>query len=125
MVKYKVLCPYCHKSAELVDSKEIYKKSYGMLWICRPCEAYVGTHKNSKRFAPLGTLANRELREWRKRAHLVFDPIWKESKKQNMRTRTYAWLATKLRLPVNKCHIGMFNLDQCQRTVAVCLERCT
>jgi hypothetical protein len=42
-----------------------------MIYLCVPCDAYVGTHKNSKDHKPLGFLANRGLREARKAAHLV------------------------------------------------------
>ena len=37
------ICPYCGKESELIDSTEIYNgKSYGKMYICRPCDAYVG-----------------------------------------------------------------------------------
>lgn len=42
-----VVCPYCGELAELIDSKEIYSRSYGKAWICRTCDAYVGCHKGT------------------------------------------------------------------------------
>ena len=73
-----VTCPYCQKPAVLEDSAVVYRwRSYGMIWRCAPCDAYVGTHKNSRQHAPLGRLANKELREWKKAAHRAFDPVWK------------------------------------------------
>jgi len=71
-------CPYCGKYATWVENKAVYGRNYGksyMIWLCKPCDAYVGCHQNSK--MPLGTLANRELREWRKKAHLAIDDYWK------------------------------------------------
>jgi len=46
-----------------------------MAYYCKEDDAYVGTHKNSRK--SLGTMANKELRERRKKAHRVLDPLWK------------------------------------------------
>lgn len=110
-----VICPYCNKQTEFVDSKLIYGKSYGMIYLCRKCDAYVGTHKNSKK--PLGTPANFELRELRKITHLEFDKIWQE--KYMSRRKAYLWLANKLGLPLEQTHIGMFNINKCNRVLEV------
>lgn len=38
----KVICPYCGRVAKYVDSSVIYYgHSYGMAYLCRPCNAYV------------------------------------------------------------------------------------
>lgn len=71
----KVYCDYCGRETEYVDSKVIYGKSYGKIYLCRNCMAYVGVHKGTDK--PLGRLANAELRNWKKAAHAVFDPLWK------------------------------------------------
>lgn len=76
-------CPYCGKEAEWVENKEIYGRNYGksfMSYLCRSCDAYVGCHQNTRR--PLGIMANRELREQRKKAHANLDPYWKSGKMQ-------------------------------------------
>ena len=70
----KVYCDYCGRETEYVDSKVIYGKSYGKIYLCRNCMAYVGVHKGTDK--PLGRLANAELRNWKKAAHAVFDPLW-------------------------------------------------
>lgn len=110
-----VQCPYCDNQAELVQGKEIYpypgSPQNGMYWLCRPCKAWVGTHKNSPRFAPKGSLANAELRKARQAAHAAFDPIWNENLMK--RTEAYSWLANELGLKVNRCHIGFFDVAQC------------
>ena len=114
-----IRCPYCNEPAELTDSAEIYNGvSYGMIWLCRPCHAYVGTHKNSKTHAPLGRLANAELREAKKLAHLFFDRLWKSDSMK--RKEAYQWLADKLDIPVKSCHIGMFDVEQCNKVVRLC-----
>lgn len=73
-------CPYCGGSSELVSDEVIYGagRSFGMIYRCsnvQHCDAYVGANDETKE--PLGTLANASLREFRKRAHLVFDRMWK------------------------------------------------
>ena len=120
-----VICPYCQKKAELTDSAEVYGgRSYGLIWLCRPCWAYVGVHKGTT--TPLGRLANAELREWKKRAHAHFDPLWKRKieregcLKSKARGSGYKWLANELGIAVKDCHIGMFDIDTCKRVIEVC-----
>lgn len=114
----QVICPYCKTPAMLTDSAEIYGgRSYGMIWICRPCDAYVGTHKNSKDHAPLGRLANKELREWKKKAHAVFDPLWKTG--NMVRKEAYRFLCEKMNMTEAQAHIGKFDVDECKRLVEI------
>lgn len=119
-------CPYCGGAPVLVDSSEIYGRSYGKMWLCRPCKAYVGVHRGTT--TPLGRLANAELREWKKKAHDVFDQLWKgymgKHPPRMSRPEAYAWLAAELGIAVEDCHIGMFNCRMCQLTIdLVDLER--
>lgn len=45
----KVVCPYCGRVAKYVDSSVIYYgHSYGMAYLCRPCNAYVGVHHGTR-----------------------------------------------------------------------------
>lgn len=64
---------------------------------------------------PLGRLANAELRALKQKAHTVFDRVWKE----NLTTRksAYALLAARLGIKNSACHIGMFDLELCKRTI--------
>jgi hypothetical protein len=122
----KIDCPYCNGQAKLVDSKEIYRRSYGMIWFCKPCDAWVGTHKDSKKHRPLGRLANSELRHWKQIAHTKFDLLWRakmrrdKCRRNTARRLGYAWLAKQLGIEVKDCHIGMFDVDQCKRVVVIC-----
>lgn len=110
-------CPYCGKPTKLVDSKVIYKKSgYGLIYLCKLCNAYVGVHKGTT--IPKGTPANRILRELRKQLHLTFDPKWKYGKME--RNEAYAWLADKMGIDVKHCHISSFNTEQCNDAIDIC-----
>jgi hypothetical protein len=108
-----VHCDYCGRRAEFVDSKAVYGKSYGMIYLCRACGAYVGTHPGSS--TPLGRLANAQLRKWKRAAHEAFDPLWKS--KLFTRYDAYIWLAEKMRLPLEKTHIGMFDVPECKQVI--------
>lgn len=113
-----VYCDYCGEKAELVDSRVIYGRSYGhKVWLCRKCMAYVCCHKGTDK--PLGRLANAELRYWKRRAHDAFDPLWKYGRFRGYRNAAYAWLAQKMCLPVEKTHIGMFDVAQCKKVIEI------
>ncbi len=118
-------CPYCGKAAVLRTSREIYphaRQNYGMFWACPgDCDAYVGTHSNSKRYAPLGRLANKELREWKRWAHAAFDPMWKKSHDDYQgfsRLEAYDWL-TRMMGRINQVHIGQCDVDECKQIVEI------
>jgi hypothetical protein len=70
-----VICPYCNKQAELVSSREIFRRNYDKLYLCRGCQAWVGSHPDTDE--PKGTLAKEPLRILRQRVHKNFDKMWK------------------------------------------------
>ena len=111
-------CPYCGEKPDYVDSVEIYGKSYGMVYLCRPCDAYVGVHHKTSKVA-LGRLANKDLREAKKLAHSYFDPLWKEGIIGGRRN-AYKWLSEQLGIPEQFTHIGMFDTDLCMEVVQHC-----
>lgn len=119
----KVYCPYCSKEAVYVDSVEVYGKSYGMIYLCRPCKAWVGVHKGTNK--PLGRLADDKLRKAKIEAHFYFDYLWKKKMKQGFskniaRPEAYKWLAKQLGIEAKKCHIGMFDVDKCNEVINIC-----
>ena len=110
------ICPYCGKEAELIDSAEVYHGvSYGWMYICRPCDAYVGCYKGTKK--ALGRLANAELRKYKHEVHDVFDLIWK--KHFMKRAQAYTWLSKQLGTERDYTHIGMFDVETCKKVIAV------
>jgi hypothetical protein len=108
-----MICPYCKNPAQWVENKEIYGKNYGksyMMWLCKPCDAYVGCHNNTKE--PLGTIANKETREARKRAHEAFDPMWKTG--FMLRKEAYEILNNHFGFEV---HIGESDISMCEQII--------
>lgn len=121
----EVVCQYCNNPAVLTSSSEVYREDYGPIWLCRPCGAWVGVHSNSKTNKPKGSLANAELRGWRKKAHAAFDPTWRRAARRGRgipyaRTEAYKQLAEALGIPVSRCHIGEFDIDTCKRAISAC-----
>ena len=115
----KVTCQYCGREAAYVDSAEIYRgRSYGMIYLCRACDAYVGVHRGTDK--PLGILAKKDLRLWKNAAHLAFDPLWKSGK--FTRRTAYRLLSEKMGLPEDATHIGMFDIENCKRAIAAAQE---
>jgi hypothetical protein len=118
-------CPYCGKDSELIDSKEMYHgTSYGMMYICRPCQAWVGCHKGTTR--SLGRLANDTLRKLKHEAHEHFDILWRKKMHQQdvskgiARAKAYIWLSDMMGTDPELTHIGMFNEEQCERVIEFC-----
>lgn len=116
-----VTCDYYRQPAKLTSGAEIYPHlpflHHKKIWACTPCKAWVGTHDQGSSTQPLGRLANLELRRLKMAAHAVFDPLWKG--RTMSRTDAYQLLADRLGIPVNQCHIGMFDEDMCRRVVEV------
>jgi len=116
-------CPYCKSETEFVDSKAVYKESFGMIYLCRPCSAWVGVHKETT--VALGRLANSELRKWKQTAHFYFDKLWQRKqelgmKKGKARGKAYKWLSGELGINVKETHIGWFDVDMCKKVVDIC-----
>lgn len=122
------LCPYCGRPAVLTSGAKVYPRSHDLhglrFWRCAPCNAFVGCHKKGARLGdgtvsdgtiPLGRLANSNLRGLRQQAHGAFDPLWRSGRFS--RQQAYRWLAGRLGIPVDQCHIGQFDETQCRATI--------
>lgn len=108
-------CPCCGKEVELVDNSELYGRSYGQwpyMYICFPCDTYVGTHKFTD--LPLGTMADKLTREWRKKAKGPFMDRVRDVHKGD-RNSAYQELAQLLGIAKEECHFGFFTTDLCQQ----------
>ena len=115
------ICPYCNHSAKLVKGNVIYPNRHDMhshkFWLCEDCWSYVGCH--SKGYGqgsgnkPFGILANKQLRAAKSSTHRLFDPLWQKGKMN--RPEAYKWLSEKLGIRTCDCHIGMFDLEMCEK----------
>lgn len=82
-MKKEIYCCGCQRKilATLVSGKTVYPSRADLknkkFWQC-DCGLFVGTHDNSKLFAPLGVIATPEIKKERQNIHLILDRIWKE-----------------------------------------------
>lgn len=110
-------CLDCNIEAIWTENKVIYGKNYGrsyMCWYCPKCFSYVGCHNNTQK--PLGTLANKETRLWRMKAHEVVDVLWKSGKWS--RRGIYKYMSKKFG---REMHIGESGIDDCKKIIELVL----
>lgn len=106
-------CPQCNNEAIWCENKEVYGRNYGksyMIWLCKPCGAYVGCHNNTKN--PKGSMANKEMREWRIKVHAILDPLWQSGKYS--RGVVYARLKDAMGKEV---HVGEADVEMCKELI--------
>lgn len=114
----KVICE-CGKETKFVDSACIYHGvSYGYIYICPQCGRYVGVHKGTN--YPLGTPADKELQELRKKVHKKFDSTWSTQKE---RSQAYKVLSKQLNINIEETHIGMFDKTTCENVLKLLTEK--
>lgn len=110
-MKEKIYCPECKAEMVLRNSK------YGLFYGCSrypECKATHGAHNNSGK--PLGIPGDKETKEWRIKAHNVFDS---NCKKYGLkRGEAYKLLQTIMGLNSKEAHIGRFNKEQCQLLIS-------
>lgn len=71
----------------------------------------------------LGRLANKELRQAKIQAHHYLDNLWQRKtgiSKGHARGKAYKWLREQMKLEYKDCHIGMFDVEQCNKVVEIC-----
>jgi hypothetical protein len=123
------ICPYCDSPSVYTDSADVYGgTSYGMIWLCRPCQAWVGVHEGTDQ--ALGRLASAELRELKMQAHRWFDPIARQGLIKDIypiyiagmseRDKAYLWLSEIMGIKKEYCHIGMMDEGECQQVIDIC-----
>lgn len=113
-------CPYCGRSSRTVTGIELYPHRSDLVGLkffqCKLCDAQVGTHLVTGR--PLGSLANKSLRDLRVVVHRAFDKVWVYGNVS--RSCAYDLLAKLLSLKKRDCHIGMFNEEMCHKVLKLC-----
>ena len=135
MVLSAKLCQYCGEETYFDENDQMYK--------CDDCNASVGVHKQSNKKA-FGSVANEDLKKWRSVTHDFFDDLWKYSFEKgieekpfrgstdevsrNWRTKcrmtAYKWLALKMDINNDFCHIAMFDITQCVEAINITRKYC-
>lgn len=124
-----VTCPYCTEPAVLVDSKVVTSNSFGTkVWLCQPCKAWVWVHPGAETNAPMGRLANEELRCLKVRAQVVFNQMWHRGRSllgvtaDAARKAAYHWLAEQMGISVRNCQIGFLDEEQTKQVIEICMN---
>ena len=123
MKRPNIKCQYCGsqaflRPASVLDKTE--KEDCGsMFYVCARypvCDAYVTAHAGNH--MPMGTLANRQLRQKRRAAHVAFNRLWQS----NIMTRkeAYRWLQIQLGVDPEDAHIAKFLDYRCEETIRLC-----
>lgn len=110
-----LICPECGADMILRVSKKYGgRKFYGCSrWPA--CKATHGAHADG---TPLGIPASKETKVWRIKAHDAFDRLWQDGSMS--RNEAYRWLQEAMGLSSRECHIGRFNIAECQRVIQLC-----
>lgn len=119
----KKKCDCCGGPVSFVTNDVVFGATAGdwpYIYLCddETCGARVGCHLDTDK--PLGIMADARTRKARQYAHDAFNQLFKL--KVMTRTEAYAWLASELRISVHDCHIGMFNVKQCERTINAVMQ---
>ena len=123
MKRPNIKCQYCGSQAYLrpasVLNKAEKEDAGSMFYVCARypvCDAYVTAHAGNH--LPMGTLANRRLRQKRRAAHVAFNQLWQS----NIMTRkeAYRWLQIQLGIDPEDAHIAKFLDYRCEETIRLC-----
>ena len=121
MKRINIKCPYCGSRTLLRPASVVGRlASLGEeVYVCArypACDAYVSAHRESR--LPMGTLADRLLRQRRRQAHIALNQLWE----QGLMTRkeAYRWLQVQLGLPEAEAHIARFSEFRCQQVIDLC-----
>lgn len=114
----KMRCPYCGAPVIFRSAEGIYKEKHldTMLYVCSrypKCDAYVRVHNGTK--IPVGSLANKELRNLRRTAHMYFDQLHQCG--LMTKDTAYEWLSKLLCTPPSETHIGLLGEYYCREVI--------
>ena len=118
----KVTCPDCGSDMVLRVGPYVfeggkYKGQRRRFWGCSrypDCTAAHGAHPNGR---PVGIPATSEVKEWRKKAHAVFDRLWMGPDAWLSRRDAYRAVGDVMGLP--PIHIGSANIEECRLVIGI------
>lgn len=123
MVKrVNIHCQYCGSKAVLRSATAVHvgnRRGDGYVYVCARypfCDSYVGVHPDTRK--PMGTLANRALREKRVKAHRAFNQLWEYG--YMTKKEAYHWLQLLFGLPEDMAHIAQFSDYRCEKLICAC-----
>ena len=115
LMEIPTVCRYCGGKIIKTTTRAIYPKGNAPIYLCSNCNAYVGCYEDGR---PMGKVANTVLRLKRQETHRIFDRFWKAQGWS--RSAAYRWLARQLHIPEKRAHIGLMEMDECDRVIRIC-----
>jgi hypothetical protein len=121
-------CDYCGGKAQLSrvgDDSYPYREDHGVLWICRACDAWIGTYARSRRNIPLGRLANAELRQAKAQLHAALEPLVTAKMRRDgcnafeARAKGLRWIVAQMGLGEHHANIHALDANQCRQALDV------
>lgn len=116
-------CPYCGSNVLKAQGGVVNPHVPGLVaecyWVCSrypECDTYVGCHPGTD--DPVGTIADLGLREWRRKAHAAFDPMWQGG--AMTLAGAHSWMRVSLKVDKKTCSVGLLDVNQCKRLVQFC-----
>ncbi|ODV42404.1 hypothetical protein AWV79_27395 [Cupriavidus sp. UYMMa02A] len=125
------VCDDCGNIARLAqtgDSAYPYLEDHGPVWICVPCQAWIGVRPRSRQRAPLGRLANAELRDAKQRLHDALEPLVAGKVRRDgvnpfeARGKAIKWLARELNFTLSTPSIHALTREQCEVSIRYVVE---
>ena len=121
MKKINIKCPYCGSKALLRPASIVRSRTTPgeEVYVCArypACDAYVSAHRVTH--LPMGTLADKPLREKRQQAHIAMNRLWETG--LMTKKEAYRWLQTQLGLPEREAHIAHFSEFRCEQVIRLC-----
>ncbi|UIF84586.1 zinc-finger-containing protein [Cupriavidus sp. UYPR2.512] len=125
------VCDYCGAKVILARAGEDgypYLEGHGPVWICVPCQAWIGVRARSKHNTPLGRLANAALRERKSQLHDALEPLVAAKMRRDgvnafeARGKAMKWLIASLGMDVATPSIHALSLDQCDEAIRYIAE---
>jgi hypothetical protein len=114
-------CCDCCGSKRIIfikSERKIKSSSWPYIWFCQSCKASVFCHPETNN--PLGYMADSKTRLLRRILHIKFDVIWKTGKLK--RRDCYRWLALKLNISLDNCHISWLTPRQLKQAILIVEE---
>ena len=117
-------CDVCGAHVDYHESNAvIYGRAYGDrgVWVCRAypdCDSYVGCHPDD---VPMGRLKNQVSRQLSKQCHALFDPLWREDKRnpKSKRGHLYNCLSEAMQIDIKDCHFSQMDDEQLKRAIEI------
>jgi ssDNA-binding Zn-finger/Zn-ribbon topoisomerase 1 len=94
---------------------QLKKSRYGHFYGCEKwpdCDYTHGAHPDG---APMGSPADKETRQARRRAHAAFDTLWQSGGMK--RREAYRWMQEALGLSEDEAHIAKFDAETCEQLI--------